>query len=190
VIPSNIRDYVKVYENVFDKDFCTSTIKELKKIEWKKHYFYQYKGNRNRSYENEFDMGYLDSVIKTTLQNKLWYVIEKYITKDFKMCNSWWGGWTGYTEVRFNKYDLETKMKIHCDHIQSIFDGSLKGIPTLSIVGCLNEDYKGGDFIMWETEKIKIPEGAVLMFPSNFMYPHKVTPIIEGTRYSYVSWVY
>ena len=42
---------------------------------------------------------------------------------------------------------------------------------------------------MWDTV-IDIPPGAVLIFPSNFMYPHKVEPVTKGTRYSYVSWVY
>ena len=36
-------------------------------------------------------------------------------------------------------------------------------------------DFKGGD---------------ILIFPSNFMYPHKVEPVIEGTRYSYISWLW
>ena len=190
MIPSDIRDYVKVYNNFFDKKFCNLLVEELKNIKWEKHRFYEYISDQHISYENELDMGYTNSNLKQELQDKLWYAIEKYILKDFDMCNSWWSAWKGYSAVRFNKYDPETKIKLHCDHIHSMFDGNKKGIPTLSIVGCLNDDYTGGDFIMWEKEKIEIPEGAVLIFPSNFMYPHKVTPVITGTRYSYVSWVY
>jgi hypothetical protein len=26
------------------------------------------------------------------------------------------------------------------------------------------------------------------MFPSNFLYPHSVLPVTEGTRYSIVTW--
>ena len=81
-------------------------------------------------------------------------------------------------------------MKEHCDHIHTVFDGTKRGIPVLSIVGSLNEDYEGGDFIMWETEKIELPQGSIMIFPSTFMYPHKVTPVTNGTRYSYVSWTY
>ena len=81
-------------------------------------------------------------------------------------------------------------MKEHCDHIHTIFDGKRRGIPVLSIVGALNEDYEGGEFIMWETEKIELPQGSIMIFPSNFMYPHKVMPVTKGTRYSYVSWTY
>ena len=187
--PSNVRDYVKVYKNFFDKKFCKNILKEINNNNWQTHYFKDYV-METRQYENEFLISYDESKLKQKLQNKLWYAIEKYILKDFQKFNKWFGGWNGYTEIRFNKYDKNTKMKEHCDHIYTMFDGTRKGIPTLSIVGCLNEDYEGGEFIMWQTEKIEIPAGAVLIFPSNFMYPHKVTPVITGTRYSYVSWVY
>jgi len=81
-------------------------------------------------------------------------------------------------------------MAEHCDHINSIFDGQRKGIPTLSIVGSLNDDYEGGDFIMFEDKKIDIKQGELIIFPSLFLYPHRVEPVIKGTRYSYVSWIY
>ena len=36
----------------------------------------------------------------------------------------------------------------------------------------------------------KLNQGDVLIFPSNFLYPHKVNSIKKGTRYSFVSWVW
>jgi len=187
--PSDIRDYVKVYNNFLSKEFCKSIVEKIKDNNWQTHNFSNYK-NKITQHKNEFLISYDKNKLKQELQNNLWYEIEKYIVKDFKKFDGWFNGWNGYTEVRFNKYDKTTEMKEHCDHIHTIFDGTIKGIPTLSIVGCLNEDYEGGEFIMWQTEKIEIPEGAVLIFPSNFMYPHKVNPVTKGTRYSYVSWVY
>ena len=32
--------------------------------------------------------------------------------------------------------------------------------------------------------------GDVLIFPSNFMYPHRVTEVKRGIRYSAISWVW
>ena len=32
--------------------------------------------------------------------------------------------------------------------------------------------------------------GDILIFPSNFMYPHRVEPVKKGIRFSFVSWVY
>ena len=81
-------------------------------------------------------------------------------------------------------------MAKHCDHIHDMFDGQMKGIPTLSIVGILNDDYEGGEFIMFDDYHVELPKGAIMVFPSNFLYPHKVEPVTKGTRHTFVSWVY
>ena len=187
MIPRDTKDYVKIYENFLEKDLCKNIVEQIKNSEWEKHSFSTYR-KEPIQYKNELSVSWSESKLKKELWEKLWYAIERYIVKDFNF--KWFDGWNGYTEIRFNKYETGTKMEHHCDHIHNMFDGQRRGIPTLSIVGCLNNDYEGGDFIMWESEKIKIPEGAVLIFPSNFMYPHKVSPVTKGIRYSYVSWVY
>ena len=102
----------------------------------------------------------------------------------------WFVSWSGYTPPRFNKYDVDKKMALHCDHIQSMFDGEKKGIPILSVLGVLNNNYEGGEFIMFDDTEIKFDKGDVLVFPSLFLYPHKVEPVKSGTRYSYISWVW
>ena len=38
--------------------------------------------------------------------------------------------------------------------------------------------------------KIELKKGDLLIFPSNFMYPHRVEPVLSGIRYSYISWVW
>lgn len=80
-------------------------------------------------------------------------------------------------------------MREHYDHIQSLFDGKLKGIPILSIVGLLNDNYEGGQFIIRGNE-VKLTRGDILLFPSNFMYPHEVKDVTKGVRYSFVSWAF
>jgi len=53
----------------------------------------------------------------------------------------------------------------------------------------LNDDYEGGDFAFFEQElKFKPKKGSVLMFPSNFMYPHEIMPVTRGVRYSIITW--
>ena len=80
-------------------------------------------------------------------------------------------------------------MALHADHIHSMFDGERKGIPILSVLGVLNDDYEGGEFVLID-EKINLSKGDIIIFPSNFMYPHKVEPVTKGTRYSYISWIW
>tara|TARA_R100001509_G_C4865707_1_gene214967 strand:- start:122 stop:688 length:567 start_codon:yes stop_codon:yes gene_type:complete len=64
----------------------------------------------------------------------------------------------------------------------------------LSFIINLNEEYEGGELIFYYPHnqqpysKVKLQTGDLIMFPSNFMYPHSVEPIISGTRYSVVCW--
>ena len=95
------------------------------------------------------------------------------------------------SEIRFNKYNLGTTMKSLIDHIRGLFQEApdrQKGIPILSIVGLLNDDFIGGEFILCGNE-IKLKKNSLLIWPANFMYPHEVAPIKEGTRYSFVAWL-
>jgi predicted 2-oxoglutarate/Fe(II)-dependent dioxygenase YbiX len=53
----------------------------------------------------------------------------------------------------------------------------------------LNDDYEGGEWAFFNREKvIKVPKGAAVLFPSNFMYPHEIMPVTKGTRYSIITW--
>jgi len=123
-----------------------------------------------------------------SVNDGVWEVIHKYILKEFNF--PWFKGWEGFSLPRFNRYHKNKLMKEHCDHIQSMFDGKKKGIPILSVIGALNNDYEGGELVMFQDKEYKIKAGEALIFPSNFLYPHKVMPVTKGTRYTYVSWVY
>lgn len=78
----------------------------------------------------------------------------------------------------------------HVDHIHYLFDGKSKGIPVLSIVGLLNDDFTEGRFVFWDKYDIDMEAGDIVIFPSNFLYKHRVTPVTQGIRYSFVSWAF
>jgi PKHD-type hydroxylase len=59
----------------------------------------------------------------------------------------------------------------------------------LSMSILLNSDFKGGRFQLntgANKNKIPIGQGTIIVFPSFLV--HRVTPIIEGMRYSLVTW--
>ena len=64
----------------------------------------------------------------------------------------------------------------------------------VSFIINLNDNYEGGNVIFKHpsgrhTQKIfDLKRGDLLLFPSNFMYPHEVRQVTKGTRYSIVSW--
>jgi hypothetical protein len=188
-MPTNIIDYVKVYNNFIDLDLCDSIVNSLDLCAWEEHTFYD-PSNGVHSKEKELSVTYDVIPQFFELQKTFRLAISQYITKDFSNCAPWFNGWEGFTHLRFNKYNVDTKMALHCDHVKSIFDGNRKGIPILSVVAGLNNNYTGGDFIMWNLEKIQIPKGSIMIFPSNFMYPHCVSEVTSGTRYTCVSWVW
>lgn len=184
----HLKDYVKVYEGFVDADLCKKTVEALQAATWDTHQFYDVYSDSCRSYDHELAISHDNIATKGEISKRMWFALEQYIVKDFTELHGWFSGWSGYTAVRFNKYDPTTQMKLHCDHIHSMFDGERKGVPTLTILGALNDDYEGGEFVMWEDEVIKMPAGSVVVFPSNFLYPHEVKPVKSGVRYSYVSW--
>lgn len=186
--PQKLMDYVKVYENHISSDLCKSACDNLKKINWQEHTFYQTNTDSYVSYDHELSISNDNIPEKEEINKQVWFALERYILKDFLDFESWFGGWNGYTLVRFNRYEPTTQMKLHCDHIHSMFDGERKGVPILTILGSLNDDYEGGELMMFGDQKINLPAGAVVVFPSNFMYPHEVKPVKTGIRYSYVSW--
>jgi predicted 2-oxoglutarate/Fe(II)-dependent dioxygenase YbiX len=183
-----LTDYIKVYPWL-DKELCDQVRKEIDEATWKQHVFYNADGKYvTQSGEQELDVSWDNIATRDKLTQKVWEAISQYILTDFK--NDYFNGWQGFTHIRFNRYREGKTMAKHCDHIHDMFDGKMKGIPTLSIVGFLNDDYEGGEFIMFDDMEIKLKQGDVLIFPSNFLYPHKVNPVTKGIRDSFVSWVW
>lgn len=63
---------------------------------------------------------------------------------------------------------------------------------TLSFIFRLNNDYEGGDLV-WtldnqEFHRSKTQANSMLIWPSNFLYPHSVEPVTKGLRWSIVAW--
>ena len=186
---TDLQHYMKLFKGCLDKNLCDNLVREMEAIEFQEHKFYDhYKREVSaRSGSKELSVSWDDCPSKSILTKELWYVIHDYLTY---IDMPWFVSWSGYTPPRFNKYNQNKQMALHCDHIHSMFDGERKGVPILSILGVLNDDYEGGEFIMFDDTKIKFDKGDVLVFPSLFLYPHKVEPVKSGTRYSYISWAW
>jgi hypothetical protein len=188
----NLTSYAKVYHNFISKDICETTVNELEafaKDNWHKHSFYNpiTKSHVYKSGDNELDYSYLNFSTKDVIMKLVWEGFVKYLSDiDFE----WMNGFAGYSEIRMNKYSENQLMALHCDNIHSLFDGTIKGVPIMSFVGVLNDNYEGGEFVMWEDQVIELKQGSIFVFPSNYLYPHTINPIKKGTRYSFVSWAY
>ena len=60
----------------------------------------------------------------------------------------------------------------------------------LTVIVSMNNAYEGGEVALFNREMVyKLDVGDVILFPSNFMYPHEIMPVTEGTRFSMITWV-
>ena len=94
---------------------------------------------------------------------------------------------THHTNFRLNKYSKGGFMSKHCDNIHHSH-GQQYGYPHVSVLLFLNDDYEGGEFVVAD-ETYVTKKGSSLIFPSNFMFPHEVKPITNGTRWSVITWM-
>ena len=115
--------------------------------------------------------------------------LEHYV-HDYLEDIEWYDYFRDFTDPKFMKYSETHDMMEHCDHVRYIFDGKRKGIPTVSIVGNLGNDFEGGALRMWDNTDYYFKKGEIMYFPSNFLYPHRVRKVTSGLRYSFVSWVW
>jgi predicted 2-oxoglutarate/Fe(II)-dependent dioxygenase YbiX len=183
----DLTSYLKIYQ-VFDEKFCADTIGQLKTVDWQTHgYTNPSNYDETTSYENEFLMCTSPINNEDAIMDGIWRSFQAYCTE---INFPWFTGWSGHSRVRFNKYDVSTLMREHCDHIHSLFTGERRGIPTITALGALNNNYAGGELVFWQDKQVVIPPGHIAVFPSNFLYPHYVAPVKEGVRYSYVSWAW
>lgn len=186
----NLEDYLILYENKFDKKLCKQTIKQIEKdLSFEQHKFFNPQTGQSiaESGNKELDIAWGEIDVTPILNDKVWHVLKEYVS-NFNF--DWFQGWSGFTSAKFNKYKKTRLMKEHCDHIQSMFDGERKGIPILTVLTFLNDNYEGGELVFFQDKIIKPKQGSCVVFPSNFLYPHRVEPIKKGTRYSFVNWVW
>jgi predicted 2-oxoglutarate/Fe(II)-dependent dioxygenase YbiX len=192
----NIKDYILV-KNCIPKEVCESMVRDIAaNSPWEKHLWQNYGVVKERP---TFPPTELDVAESTPEQNQQLY---PYIGESLKQYEEHIKSNNSFDEfvsncglhiacpVRFNRYNTNTLMKSHHDHIHSLFDGERKGIPTLSIVGLLNDNYEGGNFRFFKDYEIELQQGDILIFPSIFIFPHRVDKVTKGTRYSFVSWAW
>ena len=187
----NIQSFIKVFD-VIPTEVCdiVNYYMESPNVVWSKHVWDNYSSTSTHSHEkNELDVS--DS-------EPLNLLLSEYVKKSLRMYEDWLesenqfsSGVQKMSPIRLNRYCESAKMRPHIDLIKSVFDGTEKGIPTLTVLGELSgrENYSGGEFLVCGQE-VELKRGQIIIFPSTFMYPHEVKEVKSGTRYSFVTWAY
>ena len=159
---NQIEDYI-IVKNTISKDLCKSMVDECNTREWRKHQWNNYTtGEYTSESTKELDVMSCTREQQAKITPSLIKALDEYQ----RIC-SWEGEKTGsqwltkFSPIRFNRYNTGTMMRRHYDHIHDIFDGKRKGVPLVSIVGNLNEEYEGSEFTCRDTT-IKLKTGCLL----------------------------
>ena len=172
-----MRKWIGYYENIIQNNLCdkiidySENIKPLKSSTYASH-----EGQVKNSEERVNGEKYYED-IKYCITLAMSKYMEKH--KDIA-CKR-------HTDFRLNKYSEGGFMSRHIDNIHHSH-GQEYGFPQASVLLFLNDDFKGGDFIISDIT-YKTKKGSAIVFPSNFMFPHEVKLVEKGTRYSIISWL-
>ena len=189
---TQLRDLIHVEKGIIPANLCDYLVEEIEKNEWRPHTWYN---NVNDSFGSEETMELDVQGITPELQQLLTPIMiqagsaynQKYA---YLRCDRTQQIMNKFSTIRFNRYSSGQIMRQHHDHIHSLFDGNEKGIPVLSFILNLNDNYRGADLYFWQDHAVHLGKGDIIMFPSLFLFPHGVTEAREGVRYSAVSWAW
>ena len=189
---TSLLNTIHVERGIIPANLCDYIVEDVEKREWNPHTWYS---AQNNTYGSEETMELDVQSTTPELQQLLTPIIiqagavynQKYTWLKSERTQQIMNKFTG---VRFNRYQPGQIMRQHIDHIHSIFDGQEKGIPVLSFILNFNDDYEGADLFFWDNTTFKLGKGDIIMWPSNFLYPHGVTEATKGKRYSGVAWAW
>jgi Rps23 Pro-64 3,4-dihydroxylase Tpa1-like proline 4-hydroxylase len=186
-MPRNIKDFVKVFDNAISTDLCDRIIEEYKDDDnWRPAEVGQ--GGINDSIRKVNIVKIDDPVVmyknfdtrqklSFEMTESIFFAIQKYKQIAPAMLAE---SNSGYDLLRYQEGDFYTEhtdsFSVHPRHVSCSFH--------------LNDVYEGGEFSFFNRElKFKPKKGSLIMFPSNFMFPHEILPVTKGTRYSIITWI-
>jgi hypothetical protein len=127
-----------------------------------------------------------NSLSKVHWFNLLFSFFNKHLNKYQKNLKIIDYNYANILDIEILKYENTGFYTWHTDHFAKI-------PRTMSCILLLNNDYEGGNLCFrnpdgsgeWEVE---VKPNRMIIWPSNFLYPHTVKPVTKGMRYSVVAW--
>jgi predicted 2-oxoglutarate/Fe(II)-dependent dioxygenase YbiX len=178
----NIKDYIFV-SKIFNSQECDDIVNKTNQYTWRKHRWNS-SSTKGKSVEEIDDILVcnIDPILESKITPNLLSVFGKYSilhspqNVPIQLINQW-------DTIRINKYTKDVGMRYHIDH------GIDREHPVLTIIVLLNDEFTGGNTLVLN-EEVSLKKGDCVIFPSNFMYPHEIKPVTDGTRYSLTTWAY
>jgi hypothetical protein len=190
-MPEMVADYIDVERGVIPKDVCDKVLTMIRAEQWQPNSWYDNASDRTYSEEESesdalFATADMVKLLHPAIERAAKNYIDRFAYKDSLRTSRIM---SRFSNLRFNRYRPGQVMRKHHDHIHAIFDGQEKGIPVLSFVGNLNEDYDGGELAFFDGgTRRALKTGDICIFPSCFLYPHEVLEVTQGERFSFALW--
>lgn len=175
----DLRDYIRVYDIDLPDDFLEEILLD------KERNFKQATISHNSIINKSIRNCHNDNIKEDTYEfHRIKSIITTYTKQYIKDTNSAYLDINHYHDgYNIIKYIPGEFYKTHVDC------GPLK-LRTLSIIILLNDDFQGGELQFFGGKYIvSLKKYSMVIFPSNFLFPHEVKPVISGIRYTIVSWV-
>ena len=185
-----IKNFIKIYDNVMPLPVLSNLISFINTVKFEDGKI----ANANESF-TDFNVRktytHTLSNLSNSLSNVHWFNLLhnlfdshlKQYPKDTKILDY---NYNKIFDIEILKYENTGFYTWHVDHFSMI-------PRTMSCILLLNNDYEGGNLCFrnpdgsgeWEVE---VKPNRMIIWPSNFLYPHTVKPVTKGTRYSVVAW--
>ena len=185
-----IKNFIKMYDEVLPWNVLSNLIRFANKSSFKETMVGGGKDSRI-----DFNIRKTYSLPLTNLSNSLstvhWFCLlhsffDKNLTK-YRVDNNFVHfNYKNIRNIEILKYENTGFYTWHTDHFA-------ENPRTVSCILLLNNDYVGGNLCFknpdaseeWEVE---VKPNRMIIWPSNFLYPHTVKPVTKGKRYSVVAW--
>jgi hypothetical protein len=184
-----IKNFVKIYDEVLPLNVLSNLIRYANLSSFEKTKI----GGEGNKTDFNIRRTYACSLsnIKNSLSAVHWFnLLYNYFNKNLKQYkfdnNILDYGYKNIIDIEILKYENTGFYTWHVDHFADI-------PRTMSCILLLNNDYEGGNLCFrnpdgsgeWEVE---VKPNRMIVWPSNFLYPHTVKPLTKGKRYSVVAW--
>ena len=177
-----INKFIKRYDDILSLDLCDKIVISAKKEKFKA-------ATLSNSQVNKTIRNCYTNKISEKFDNLVFKIVSKAISQycnDFKWCINGIGSSiedTGYIHLIY-KGSESGEYKMHVDHVDT-------HPRVLSCSLILNDNYDGGDFVFFDEKYlVKKKKGSIVMFPSNFCFPHAITPVSNGDRHAIITWIH
>ena len=172
---NNLRQFIKVYDNILDQDLCEFLILCFDMAKEKHEVVRNDKINFT-----QLNLSYTQADLSKQLVRVVQEVIARY-KQDFIQETAWWPKNTlCLEEIRIKRYNGGTEERFET-HVDVGDHNSARRY--LAMLFYLNDNFTGGDTMFLPKTNIKPKEGSVLVFPPTWQYPHAGLKVHKGQKY-------